>query len=230
MFPWRSWPWIFFQLEFLWWNVLIDHRQLVNKSAIVSNKCCFGVKFPTTMFRQSNCLCTSQIRNTREIKLRCILIKLTGPSWSTARFWQHATTIRRDAHVISSRKIQMTAFFAGVTKNVNMTTWLAPEELGSVLHSIWDMRDCCHCNKYFNCCCCWCCWWWSGRYNNKLLIVPIIVKQTFPAPFHVVGASFGFGQAIIDCLVAVRTFRTFFCCWCRQCDCCDIKQLVGWWG
>jgi len=51
------------------------HQQLVNKGAIVSNFCSFELKFPTTMFHQSDCLCMSQIRNLQEIKLRHILIK-----------------------------------------------------------------------------------------------------------------------------------------------------------
>jgi len=42
---------------------LLCHQQLVNKGAIVINFCSVGLKFPTTVFHQSNCLCTSQIRN-----------------------------------------------------------------------------------------------------------------------------------------------------------------------
>jgi len=52
-------------------------------------------------------MCVSQIRTSQEIKLRCILIKLTRPSWkSTARFWQFTTTVCRTAHNVSSSKIQ----------------------------------------------------------------------------------------------------------------------------
>jgi len=42
---------------------LLCYQQLVNKGAIVSKICSFELKFPTTMFHQSNCLCISQKRN-----------------------------------------------------------------------------------------------------------------------------------------------------------------------
>jgi len=42
---------------------LLCYQQLVNKGAIVSKFCSFELKFPTAMFQQNNCLCTSQKRN-----------------------------------------------------------------------------------------------------------------------------------------------------------------------
>jgi len=132
----------------LWWptvkthglanqcSCLLCHQQLVNKSAIVSDSICFGVKFPTATFHQSNCLCVSQMRNLWEMQLRCILIKLTGPSRkSTSRFWQFTTTVRRTACDKPSQRIQMTASFLHSHQDCRQSTMSAPEELSRMLHS-----------------------------------------------------------------------------------------------
>jgi len=86
------------------------HKQLVNKSAIVSNFVCFG---PTAMFHQSNCLCVSQIKNSWWIKLRCILIKIDRTlKKSIARFWQFTATTCRTAHNVPSPKGPNDRFFS----------------------------------------------------------------------------------------------------------------------
>jgi len=75
------------------------HQKLVNRSAIVSKFCLFGLKFPTAMFHKSNCLCMSQIRNSQEIELRCILIKIwPGPQEINYSFWTICCIARRTAH------------------------------------------------------------------------------------------------------------------------------------
>jgi len=39
------------------------HQQLISKGTIVSKFCLVGLKFPTAMFHQSNCVCMLQIKN-----------------------------------------------------------------------------------------------------------------------------------------------------------------------
>ena len=103
--------------------------QECNSTRIVSNFVCFGLHFPTAMFCQSHCLHMSQMRNLWQIKMRCILIKLTGPSKKIARFWLLTATACGTVHNTPSPKIKVPVSFLRSHQDCRQNTTLTPEEL-----------------------------------------------------------------------------------------------------
>jgi len=120
---------------------LLCHQKLVNNGAIVSNFVCFGLKFPTAMFHQSNFLCTSQMRNSQEIELRHVLTKndriLTK---STARFGQVSTTIHRTVHNKPSQKDPNDRFFS--PQSSRFSTLLIVSTTGTKWNVAWHKTQC----------------------------------------------------------------------------------------
>jgi len=115
---------------------LLCHQKLVNRSAIVCKFCLFALKFPTAMFHESNCLCMSQIRNSQEIELRCILIKIDRANKkSTTRFGQFAALLA-ELHMTSLlQKTQMTQMTASFHQDCQHCSMLAPGELSGMPRS-----------------------------------------------------------------------------------------------
>jgi len=88
------------------------------------------------MFHQCNCLCVSQTRNSQEIKLRCILIKIEQTlKKSTARFRQFTfTTLVEKNTTRLLQKIQMVASFLRGHQDYRQSTMSASEEPSGTLH------------------------------------------------------------------------------------------------